>query len=174
VANAVGKPKPELFRLALARADVPAERALFVGDRAETDVVGARAAGLACALALSGVTVEAALGSLPVLPDHIIETLADIVRDVPAPRIDREPDALVAVDGGELARIGVSRVGTTTLLRDLHVQGRFTPDATWRVVRRLLVEAVSGAERVEAAPELRAYLERIGVDGDPQASLFSG
>lgn len=40
------KPDPELFRRALARADVAADQALHVGDHPEKDVAGARAAGL--------------------------------------------------------------------------------------------------------------------------------
>jgi putative hydrolase of the HAD superfamily len=42
----VEKPDAEIFRRALARIDVPAERAAFVGDIVSIDVVGARNAGL--------------------------------------------------------------------------------------------------------------------------------
>jgi len=44
------KPHPAIFQRALERMDVPAQRAVYVGDRYETDVVGARAAGLAAIL----------------------------------------------------------------------------------------------------------------------------
>lgn len=44
------KPSPEIFHAALARAGVPAEQALYVGDTYVLDVLGARAAGLAAVL----------------------------------------------------------------------------------------------------------------------------
>lgn len=46
----VRKPDPEIFRRALARFEVPAERALYAGDIPEVDVVGARAVGMQAAL----------------------------------------------------------------------------------------------------------------------------
>lgn len=42
----VWKPDPEIFRRALQRLGVPAERAVFVGDNPEADVAGALGAGL--------------------------------------------------------------------------------------------------------------------------------
>jgi putative hydrolase of the HAD superfamily len=41
------KPDPEIFRIALSRAQVTAEQAVHVGDMLSTDVAGARAAGVA-------------------------------------------------------------------------------------------------------------------------------
>lgn len=46
----VRKPDPEIFRRALARADVPAERAIYLGDIPGVDVVGANAAGIRAVL----------------------------------------------------------------------------------------------------------------------------
>lgn len=40
------KPEPQIFRIALARAGVPASQAIMVGDSYERDVLGARAAGI--------------------------------------------------------------------------------------------------------------------------------
>jgi len=48
----VAKPDPTIFRLALARAGVPPERAIYVGDAYPLDVIGARAAGIAPILML--------------------------------------------------------------------------------------------------------------------------
>ena len=42
----VRKPRPEIFLRALEQLDVPAERALFVGDRLVADVLGAREVGM--------------------------------------------------------------------------------------------------------------------------------
>jgi putative hydrolase of the HAD superfamily len=42
----VRKPRPEIFRLTLARAGVEPDRAVHIGDTPEADVAGARAAGM--------------------------------------------------------------------------------------------------------------------------------
>src|SRR5262245_56249570 len=46
----VEKPDPRIFRLALERAGVRAEEAVYVGDLYSVDVLGARAAGLSAVL----------------------------------------------------------------------------------------------------------------------------
>lgn len=46
----VRKPDPEIFRRALARANVAADRAIYLGDIPGVDVVGANAAGIAAVL----------------------------------------------------------------------------------------------------------------------------
>lgn len=46
----VEKPDPRIFRFALDRFGVPPERALHLGDIFATDILGARAAGMRCAL----------------------------------------------------------------------------------------------------------------------------
>ena len=46
----VEKPDPRIFRIALDHFGVPPERALHLGDMFATDVLGARAAGIRCAL----------------------------------------------------------------------------------------------------------------------------
>ncbi len=51
----VGKPSETAFRAALEVAGVEPEQALMVGDRPETDIAGAAAAGMDTALVLSGV-----------------------------------------------------------------------------------------------------------------------
>ncbi|MCX6005085.1 MAG: HAD family hydrolase [Chloroflexi bacterium] len=40
------KPRPEIFRMALTRADVQADETIFVGDQYEQDVLGARGVGM--------------------------------------------------------------------------------------------------------------------------------
>jgi 4-nitrophenyl phosphatase len=52
----VGKPEPEMYRFALDRLGLSADRVLVVGDRAETDILGAQKLGCPTALVLSGVT----------------------------------------------------------------------------------------------------------------------
>jgi glycerol-1-phosphatase len=56
-AHSVGKPDPQIFRTALDR--LGDGRALVVGDRLESDLAGAAAAGLDAAIVLSGVSSRA-------------------------------------------------------------------------------------------------------------------
>lgn len=50
-----GKPHPDLYLLAAQRLGVPVQRTLAVGDRLDTDIEGANAAGAASILVLTGV-----------------------------------------------------------------------------------------------------------------------
>jgi 4-nitrophenyl phosphatase len=52
----IGKPYPELFRIALGGLGTAPEETLVVGDRIETDIAGGIAAGCLTALVLTGVT----------------------------------------------------------------------------------------------------------------------
>ena len=63
--EALGKPGPDLFRLALEQTGTPAQRALMVGDQVETDIAGANAAGIPSALLTLGVSRTRDLDLLP-------------------------------------------------------------------------------------------------------------
>lgn len=78
----VGKPYPTTYHRALAMLDLPVAQVLAVGDRLETDIAGARAAGLATALVLTGVhgRPEAAAAVPTQRPDMIVDTLEDLTR----------------------------------------------------------------------------------------------
>ena len=52
----IGKPEAPIFHLALERLGLPPNRVLMVGDRVETDILGAKRVGLRAALVLTGVT----------------------------------------------------------------------------------------------------------------------
>ena len=76
------KPDPRIFRSALARADVPAERALHVGDSYEADYLGARRAGLHAVLLCRRGTAPASCPS--------IRSLRELPGLLEAPRSRRE------------------------------------------------------------------------------------
>jgi HAD superfamily hydrolase (TIGR01450 family) len=77
-AEIVGKPHAQIFRTALDR--LGAGRALVIGDRLDSDIAGARAAGLDGALVLSGGTSrEEALASRDPKPVAVAATLAELV-----------------------------------------------------------------------------------------------
>jgi ribonucleotide monophosphatase NagD (HAD superfamily) len=80
-ATVVGKPKPEMFRLALERAGSEPSRTLVCGDRPETDVAGARAAGVPVALVLTGVTRESDLAAVTDRPDWILRDVNELLAE---------------------------------------------------------------------------------------------
>lgn len=75
----LGKPSVYMARAVLARLAVPAQDAALVGDRISTDMAMARAAGLTAILVLTGASIREDLVDSPVQPDHVIETLADLL-----------------------------------------------------------------------------------------------
>jgi 4-nitrophenyl phosphatase len=76
----IGKPEPIMFELTLARLGVPAARALMVGDRLETDILGAQQVGLRTALVLSGVTTAELLAASAIRPDLVFDDLRVLYR----------------------------------------------------------------------------------------------
>ncbi|MFM6977305.1 MAG: HAD-IIA family hydrolase [Micrococcales bacterium] len=75
-----GKPEPAIFHTALKH--FGSTSALFVGDRIDTDIVGANRAGIDSALVMTGVsTRKELLGIDPSgRPTFILETLADLLK----------------------------------------------------------------------------------------------
>ncbi|NDC48847.1 MAG: HAD-IIA family hydrolase [Micrococcales bacterium] len=78
-----GKPKPAIFNTALNVFKPKA--ALFVGDRLETDVLGAKRAGVTSAIVLTGIaTKKDLLAAKPEeRPEYILDTLSDLLTDYP-------------------------------------------------------------------------------------------
>lgn len=70
------KPDPEPFRVALEALDTDSERTLYVGNRVETDVVGAQNAGLPVAWLADG--TEGTPEPSP-SPDYVIESPSDVL-----------------------------------------------------------------------------------------------
>jgi glycerol 3-phosphatase-2 len=79
-AESVGKPEPQLFLTALDR--LGPGRAIVVGDRLDADADGARAAGLDCAIVLTGATSEAEAHAADPPPTRVAASLADLVLGV--------------------------------------------------------------------------------------------
>lgn len=72
-----GKPQTPMFQAAAERLGVA--RVLMVGDRAETDIVGAQAVGWDTALVLTGVTGREAAEALAPPPTYVVEGLEDLL-----------------------------------------------------------------------------------------------
>jgi 4-nitrophenyl phosphatase len=78
-AHLMGKPSPEMYRVALERLDVEASRTLVVGDRLDTDIEGGQAMGCLTGLVLTGVsTLEEAHQRVPP-PDIIAADLTSLL-----------------------------------------------------------------------------------------------
>lgn len=74
----IGKPSPILAEIALRRLGVPASECLLIGDRLATDIAFGRAAGMATALVLTGVTTRAEAESADPRPDYLWEGVGDL------------------------------------------------------------------------------------------------
>lgn len=76
----VGKPHAAAYEMALRRLELAAAQVLAIGDRIDTDIEGARAAGLPCALVLTGVSTRAEADALPESerPDQVADTIPDL------------------------------------------------------------------------------------------------
>ena len=84
----VGKPEPELHRISVER--VGAKRPLVVGDRLDTDVLGANRAGSDSLLVLTGVTDRAALlaADPDQRPTYVSSDLRGLLEAHPEPSYD--------------------------------------------------------------------------------------
>jgi 4-nitrophenyl phosphatase len=71
----IGKPGPALFLASISILGAEPARTLTIGDRLDTDIAGARAAGLASVLVLTGVTTPESLQISAVQPDAVFADL---------------------------------------------------------------------------------------------------
>ncbi|WP_428940756.1 HAD-IIA family hydrolase [Fontivita pretiosa] len=76
-----GKPQPVFFMELCRRLGVSPAGCILIGDNIESDVVGAKAVGMATVLTLSGVTRRRDLQNLPpqLEPDLVVEDLSELI-----------------------------------------------------------------------------------------------
>ncbi len=77
----VGKPSPIAFQVALEVLGLGASEVLMIGDRLDTDVVGAQGLGMDTALVLSGVTRAEELAGTKVKPTYVAQDLWALVQE---------------------------------------------------------------------------------------------
>jgi phosphoglycolate/pyridoxal phosphate phosphatase family enzyme len=157
-----GKPQTTMLEIATER--VGGGGALAVGDRVDTDVAGARAAGWPSALVLTGVTGIPDLAVAHAWPDFVIGRLSDLLEDRPHPSVraivgadlphvagllhagglrsgalrERTGKTLVAeIDRVVVATAGWEAIDDVALLRSVAV----SPDARRAGIGRVLVAA---------------------------------
>jgi 4-nitrophenyl phosphatase len=78
----IGKPRPEIYNLAMERLMSRPEETLVVGDRLETDILGAQTCGCRTAIVLSGVSTEDQVDKWQPIPDIIANDLSEIVFEI--------------------------------------------------------------------------------------------
>jgi 4-nitrophenyl phosphatase len=78
-ATIIGKPRPELFLMAMETMKVSPEETMAVGDRLETDIAGAQALGCLSALVLSGTSTLEQVRQWHPQPDLIVADLETLV-----------------------------------------------------------------------------------------------
>lgn len=74
----VGKPEPIMYQQAMTRLGGRADNTVALGDRLETDILGAVQAGIRSILVLSGVSTRDQLEGLDYRPDWVFDSIADL------------------------------------------------------------------------------------------------
>jgi len=71
----IGKPEPPMFEVAVERLGATPDTTLMIGDRLDTDILGASRAGLRTALVLTGITTAEDAHKSTIRPDAVFEDL---------------------------------------------------------------------------------------------------
>ncbi len=74
----VGKPNPYMMRSALNYLGAHSEETVMIGDRMDTDIVGAVSSGLDTILVLTGVTKREHIAAYPYQPTYVCESIGDV------------------------------------------------------------------------------------------------
>lgn len=75
----IGKPEPAMFQTALRLLNTPASSTLMIGDRINTDILGAKQCGLQTALVLTGVSDGEEMGQDVSQPDGVFSGLPALI-----------------------------------------------------------------------------------------------
>jgi len=75
----IGKPEKYMYELALARSGSLPEETMMIGDRLETDILGAQRSGIRTGLVLTGIATMKEAENWQPKPDRIADTALDIL-----------------------------------------------------------------------------------------------
>lgn len=102
LATFAGKPEPEIFQAALERFGLDPAHTLMIGDRLDTDILGANRAGIASALVLTGIDSAKTLlaADETMRPTFVLEDLRQL--HTPYPEVIRSVDS----DGVHTVEVG--------------------------------------------------------------------
>ncbi len=76
----IGKPEPTMYQIAMARLNADPATTAAIGDRLDTDILGAVRAGIRSVLVLTGVTREADLRGSDIQPTWVMSDIREIVK----------------------------------------------------------------------------------------------
>lgn len=76
----IGKPEPLMMTTGVEDLGLTPDEVIMVGDRLDTDIAAAKAAGLGTALVLTGVSTRDDLASSDVLPDYVVSDLPALLQ----------------------------------------------------------------------------------------------
>ena len=160
----IGKPNTPVLEAALERAG--GSRPLVVGDRLDTDISGAAAAGWDSLLVLTGVSRPADLLGAQNLPTHLAGTLGGLFRppvDVrPGGRPDVAPVTRVLEEAGLATDAVADRIGETLVAEE-----------RGRVVGTAALELFDpGTRDTSGTPGRLAHLRSLAVAPDHRGSLL--
>lgn len=160
VPQVAGKPRPTLMNDALARGRY--EAPLVVGDRLDTDIAGANAAGLPSLMVLTGVSSAADMvhAIAAERPGYLAPDLRSLATPADALRVGPHPAWRVEVSGN---RVTVHATGEF-VGDDLSVV-RATADALWAGTPNGRMRIAAGDDTARAALDRWSLLD----DGDPLA-----
>jgi 4-nitrophenyl phosphatase len=85
----VGKPEPIMYQQALQRLGTEPARTVAIGDRLETDILGAVRAGLPSVLVLSGIARREELAGLEYQPTWVVDDIRDIAGELMGQSVPR-------------------------------------------------------------------------------------
>jgi 4-nitrophenyl phosphatase len=80
----VGKPEPIMYQQAIALLGVPAAETIAIGDRLNTDILGAVNAGIRSLLVLTGISTREELATLDYAPTWILEDIQELTEKLKA------------------------------------------------------------------------------------------
>ncbi|UCC51425.1 MAG: HAD hydrolase-like protein, partial [Anaerolineaceae bacterium] len=90
----MGKPERAIFEVAMKALDADPATTAMIGDRLETDILGAQRVGIATICVLSGVTTREQLAASKIHPDVVFESIAELAQALDG--------AILAVEPGQL------------------------------------------------------------------------
>lgn len=146
----VGKPGPLMYTMAAHRLGARADRTLGIGDRLETDVAGAHAAGMDCLHVLTGVHGPTDLIAAPsrLRPRYVADDLRALDQEYLEPVREQ--------DGWKLGQASARLEGDGQEAA-LELVGSLDPQERLRLVLAVLWEAID-AERIERAQAVNLWV----------------
>jgi 4-nitrophenyl phosphatase len=76
----IGKPEPAIYKAAMSHFDANPGATAMLGDRLETDILGAQRAGIGTIMVLTGVATREDIELSPIKPEHVFENISTLAQ----------------------------------------------------------------------------------------------